>query len=66
MWMHFSICIMYNPDVERFVREHPLEGLKPDLWKPKAIHKLIRPKDLLESIAGLPTATAETVWSHVG
>lgn len=52
-------------DVQKFVREYQLEGLKPDLWKPKTIHKLIRAKDLPESIPGLTAATVETVWRNV-
>ncbi|XP_056415385.1 uncharacterized protein LOC130357063 [Hyla sarda] len=49
-------------DVVQFVREHQLEGLKPDLWKPKTIYMLIRAKDLTELVPGLP---AETVWTNV-
>ncbi|KAM4011672.1 uncharacterized protein ACNLHF_005809, partial [Anomaloglossus baeobatrachus] len=52
-------------DVVRFVREHQLEGLKPDLWKPKTIHKLIRAKDEMENIPGLHHDTLETVWTNV-
>ncbi|XP_075684331.1 uncharacterized protein LOC142652566 [Rhinoderma darwinii] len=52
-------------DVVRFVREHQLEGLKPDLWKPKTIHKHIRAKDSLESVPGLHADTLETVWTNV-
>ncbi|KAM4019390.1 LOW QUALITY PROTEIN: uncharacterized protein ACNLHF_000095 [Anomaloglossus baeobatrachus] len=52
-------------DVVRFVKEHQLEGLKPDLWKPKTIHKLIRAKDEMENIPGLHHDTLETVWTNV-
>eukprot|EP00079_Xenopus_tropicalis_P029462 XP_012824861.1 PREDICTED: uncharacterized protein LOC105948215 isoform X1 [Xenopus tropicalis] len=52
-------------DVTKFVREHQLEGVKPDLWKPKTIHKLIRAKDKMESIPGLPEDTAKVVWGNV-
>ncbi|XP_031747517.1 uncharacterized protein LOC116406770 [Xenopus tropicalis] len=52
-------------DVTKFVREHQLEGVKPDLWKPKTIHKLIRAKDKTESIPGLPEDTAKVVWGNV-
>ncbi|XP_056386710.1 uncharacterized protein LOC130282475 [Hyla sarda] len=71
-WDKWDSSIPYNwntpwfyGDVVRFVREHQLEGLKPDLWKPKTIHKLIRAKDLTELVLGLPAATAETVWNNV-
>ncbi|XP_041429344.1 uncharacterized protein LOC121397172 [Xenopus laevis] len=52
-------------DVTKFVREHHLEGVKPDLWKPKTIHKLIRARDEMESIPGLPEDTAKVVWGNV-
>ncbi|CAJ0966526.1 unnamed protein product [Ranitomeya imitator] len=52
-------------DVVRFVGEHQLEGLKPDLWKTKTIHKLIRAKDDVEDIIGLHQDTLETVWTNV-
>ncbi|XP_075054105.1 uncharacterized protein LOC142140150 [Mixophyes fleayi] len=52
-------------DVGQFVREHHLEGLKPDLWKPKTIHKIIKAKDVMESVPGLPVATAKHVWENV-
>lgn len=55
----------YYRDLLKFVREHQLEGLKPDLWKPKTIHKLIRAKDLMEPIPGLPATTVELVWKDV-
>ncbi|XP_002935172.2 uncharacterized protein LOC100495801 [Xenopus tropicalis] len=52
-------------DVTKFVREHQLEEVKPDLWKPKTIHKLIRAKDAMESIPGLPADTVKVVWGNV-
>lgn len=71
-WDKWDISFPYNwttpwfyGDMYQFVREHQLEGLKPDLWKPKMIHKLIRAKNLLESIPGLTAATAKTVWTNV-
>ncbi|KAM4690226.1 LOW QUALITY PROTEIN: uncharacterized protein WCC33_017639 [Rhinophrynus dorsalis] len=70
-WNKWDSSIPYNwttpwfyLDVSKFVREHQLEGVKPDLWTPKVIHKLIRAKDTME-ISGLPDATAETVWKNV-
>ncbi|XP_044155447.1 uncharacterized protein LOC122942017 [Bufo gargarizans] len=71
-WDKWDSSIPYNwlapwfyGDVVRFVREHQLEGLKPDLWKPKTIHKLIRAKDMVESIPGIQDDTVETVWTNV-
>ncbi|XP_056430808.1 uncharacterized protein LOC130369495 [Hyla sarda] len=71
-WDKWDSSIPYNwhtswfyGDVVRFIGEHQLEGLKPDLWKPKTFYKLIRAKDLLELVPGLPKATAETVWDNV-
>ncbi|KAM4692457.1 uncharacterized protein WCC33_017237 [Rhinophrynus dorsalis] len=71
-WDKWDSSIPYNwttpwfyLDVSKFVREHQLEGVKPDLWTPKVIHKLIRAKDTMEQISGLPDATAETVWKNV-
>ncbi|XP_075142358.1 uncharacterized protein LOC142217927 [Leptodactylus fuscus] len=55
----------YYRDVTRFVREHQLEGLKPDLWKPKTVHKLIRAKNTMEEIPGLAAGSAEVVWRNV-
>ncbi|KAM4677990.1 uncharacterized protein O3C94_009997 [Discoglossus pictus] len=52
-------------DVVKFVREHQLQSIKPDLWTPKVIYKLLRSKDIMESVDGLPAKTAETVWDNV-
>ncbi|XP_063819286.1 uncharacterized protein LOC135057325 [Pseudophryne corroboree] len=71
-WDKWDSSIPYNwntpwfyLDVSKFVREHQLEGVKPDLWKSKTIYKLIRAKDDLEPIPGLPSATAKQVWENV-
>lgn len=42
-----------------------MEGHKPNLWKPKTNHKLIRANNLMESIPGLSAATAEIAWTYV-
>ncbi|KAM4772404.1 uncharacterized protein WCC33_004109 [Rhinophrynus dorsalis] len=48
-WERWDSSIPYNwttpwfyQDVGRFVRENQLEGVKPELWTPKVIYKLIR------------------------
>ncbi|KAM3940614.1 uncharacterized protein RB166_000563 [Leptodactylus fuscus] len=71
-WNKWNSSVPYNwtvpwhyQDVTRFVREHQLEELKPDLWKPKTVHKLIRAKDTMEKIPGLPAGTAEVVWKNI-
>ncbi|XP_069801854.1 uncharacterized protein [Dendropsophus ebraccatus] len=71
-WDKWDSSIPYNwhtpwfyGGVVKFVREHQLEGLKPDLWKPKTVHKLIRAQDSMELVPGLAAATAETVWTNV-
>ncbi|KAM4701964.1 LOW QUALITY PROTEIN: uncharacterized protein O3C94_002878 [Discoglossus pictus] len=55
----------FYQDVVKFVREHQLQSIKPDLWTPKVIYKLLRSKDIMESVDGLPAKTAETVWDNV-
>ncbi|KAM4677974.1 uncharacterized protein O3C94_009979 [Discoglossus pictus] len=55
----------FYQDVIKFVREHQLQSIKPDLWTPKVIYKLLRSKDIMESVDGLPVKTAETVWDNV-
>ncbi|CAJ0937741.1 unnamed protein product [Ranitomeya imitator] len=55
----------FNRDVVRFMEEHQLEGLKPDLWKSKTIQKLIRAKDDVENITRLHQDTLDIVWINV-
>ncbi|KAM4663571.1 LOW QUALITY PROTEIN: uncharacterized protein O3C94_011839 [Discoglossus pictus] len=55
----------FYQDVVKFVREHQLQSIKPHLWTPKVIYKLLRSKDIMESVDGLPAKTAETVWDNV-
>ncbi|XP_040210308.1 uncharacterized protein LOC120941104 [Rana temporaria] len=55
----------YYLDTFKFIKELGLHGVKPDLWKPKTIYKLIRASDILESIPGLPSATCKVVWRNV-
>ncbi|KAM4770980.1 uncharacterized protein WCC33_002770 [Rhinophrynus dorsalis] len=71
-WERWDSSVPYNwttpwfyQDVGRFVRENQLEGVKPELWTPKVIYKLIRAKDIIETISGLPAATSKMVWQNV-
>ncbi|KAM4702896.1 LOW QUALITY PROTEIN: uncharacterized protein WCC33_011438 [Rhinophrynus dorsalis] len=71
-WERWDSSIPYNwttpwfyQDVGRFVRENQLEGVKPELWTPKVIYKLIRAKDIIETISGLPAATSKMVWQNL-
>ncbi|KAM4699100.1 uncharacterized protein O3C94_000703 [Discoglossus pictus] len=71
-WDRWDSSFPYNwttpwfyQDVVKFVREHQLQSIKPDLWTPKVIYKLLRSKDIMESVDGLPAKTAETVWDNV-
>ncbi|KAM4807888.1 uncharacterized protein WCC33_000724 [Rhinophrynus dorsalis] len=71
-WETWDSSIPYNwttpwfyQDVGRFVRENQLEGVKPEMWTPKVIYKLIRAKDIIETISGLPAATSKMVWQNV-
>ncbi|XP_040211179.1 uncharacterized protein LOC120941673 [Rana temporaria] len=71
-WDKWDSSIPYNWDAPwyyldtfKFIKELGLHGVKPDLWKPKTINKLIRASDILESIPGLPSATCKVVWRNV-
>ncbi|KAM9330996.1 uncharacterized protein PAF06_019337 [Gastrophryne carolinensis] len=55
----------FYKDAEDFISEHQLAGVKPDLWRPKVIYKLIRAKDDIELIPGLPEDTCKFVWKNV-
>ncbi|KAM4694287.1 uncharacterized protein O3C94_004738 [Discoglossus pictus] len=52
-------------EVGQFVREHQLQNIKPDHWSPKVIYKLLRSKDIMESVPGLPAKTMEYIWDNV-
>ncbi|KAM4663572.1 LOW QUALITY PROTEIN: uncharacterized protein O3C94_011840 [Discoglossus pictus] len=52
----------FYQDVVLFVKEHQHQSNKPDLWTAKVIYKS---KDIIESVVGLPSRTAETVWDNV-
>ncbi|KAM4675847.1 uncharacterized protein O3C94_008459 [Discoglossus pictus] len=71
-WDRWDSSFPYNwttpwfyQDVVKFVREHQLQSIKPDLWTPKVIYKLLCSNDIMESVDGLPAKTAETVWDNV-
>lgn len=71
-WDKWDSSIPYNWDTPwyyldtfKFIKELGLHGVKPDLWKPKTIHKLIRASDIVETVPGLPSATCKVVWRNV-
>ncbi|KAM9316078.1 uncharacterized protein PAF06_007036 [Gastrophryne carolinensis] len=55
----------FYKDVEDFILEQQLAGVKADLWKPKTVYRLIRAKDETEPILGLPLDTCRFVWKNV-
>ncbi|KAM9311824.1 uncharacterized protein PAF06_009687 [Gastrophryne carolinensis] len=55
----------FYKDVEDFILEQQLAGVKADLWKPKTVYRLIRAKDKTEPILGLPLDTCRFVWKNV-
>ncbi|XP_018417154.1 PREDICTED: uncharacterized protein LOC108791230 [Nanorana parkeri] len=71
-WDKWDSSVPYNWDTPwfyldtfKFIREHGLHGVKPDLWKPKTIYKLMRAKDTVEIVPGLPLDTCKFVWRSV-
>ncbi|KAM9316586.1 LOW QUALITY PROTEIN: uncharacterized protein PAF06_007630 [Gastrophryne carolinensis] len=55
----------FYKDIEDFILEHQLAGVKADLWKPKTVYRLIRAKDETEPILGLPLDTCRFEWKNV-
>ncbi|KAM5193702.1 uncharacterized protein ACMZJ9_018664 [Mantella aurantiaca] len=71
-WDKWDSSVPYNWDTPwfyletfKFIKDNELHGVKPDLWKPKTIHKLIRAKDTMESVPGLPSDTCKYIWRNV-
>ncbi|KAM5193799.1 uncharacterized protein ACMZJ9_019617 [Mantella aurantiaca] len=71
-WDKWDSSVPYNWDTPwfyletfKFIKDNELHGVKPDLWKPKTIHKLIRAKDTMESVHGLPSDTCKYIWRNV-
>ncbi|KAM5152703.1 LOW QUALITY PROTEIN: uncharacterized protein ACMZJ9_010829 [Mantella aurantiaca] len=70
-WDKWDSSVPYNWDTPwfyletfMFIKDNELQ-VKPDLWKPKTIHKLIRAKDTMESVPGLPSDTCKYIWRNV-
>ncbi|KAJ1197832.1 hypothetical protein NDU88_001678 [Pleurodeles waltl] len=64
-WCKWENATMFNWDlpwyykeIEMFVVEFGLNCVTPSLWKPRAIHRLIRSRDTTEPVCDLPPATA--------